>query len=211
MVPRTLRRQPYFRQPGAADADPAGSQGIASLLGADVLPGQPGRHPGILQGIRRLLRLVRIAIVTMHRGPYPSGSAMEFHAGVGRRFRAYQTAFFPAGRSGGRAQPLSAERARLVCERARCRRPPRRATPAAGTPPDCQHQRAIDRRRAGPHRGRFRALHCPIITPWANACSSPMAQGSNQPEFVPAGRMTITLLHQQPGKAGEMRRKRASF
>jgi phenylacetate-CoA ligase len=38
----------------------------------------PAGAPGILQGISRLLRPVRIAIVTMRRGPYPSGSAIEF-------------------------------------------------------------------------------------------------------------------------------------
>jgi phenylacetate-coenzyme A ligase PaaK-like adenylate-forming protein len=38
----------------------------------------PAGAPGILQAVSRLLRPVRIAIVTMQRGSYPSGSAMEF-------------------------------------------------------------------------------------------------------------------------------------
>jgi phenylacetate-coenzyme A ligase PaaK-like adenylate-forming protein len=38
----------------------------------------PAGTPGILQGISRLLNPVRVAIVTMRRGAYPSGSAIEF-------------------------------------------------------------------------------------------------------------------------------------
>lgn len=38
----------------------------------------PAGTPGILQGISRLLKPVRVAIVTMRRGSYPSGSAIEF-------------------------------------------------------------------------------------------------------------------------------------
>jgi phenylacetate-coenzyme A ligase PaaK-like adenylate-forming protein len=38
----------------------------------------PAGTPGILQGISRLLNPVRVAIVTMRRGSYPSGSAIEF-------------------------------------------------------------------------------------------------------------------------------------
>jgi phenylacetate-CoA ligase len=38
----------------------------------------PAGTPGILQGISRLLKPVRVAIVTMRRGAYPSGSAIEF-------------------------------------------------------------------------------------------------------------------------------------
>jgi phenylacetate-coenzyme A ligase PaaK-like adenylate-forming protein len=38
----------------------------------------PAGTPGILQGISRLLKPVRVAIVTMQRGSYPSGSAIEF-------------------------------------------------------------------------------------------------------------------------------------
>jgi phenylacetate-coenzyme A ligase PaaK-like adenylate-forming protein len=38
----------------------------------------PAGTPGILQGICRLLKPVRVAIVTMRRGAYPSGSAIEF-------------------------------------------------------------------------------------------------------------------------------------
>ena len=38
----------------------------------------PAGAPGIFQGISRLLKPVRVAIVTMRRGSYPSGSAIEF-------------------------------------------------------------------------------------------------------------------------------------
>jgi phenylacetate-CoA ligase len=38
----------------------------------------PAGAPNILQGISRLIHPVRIAIVTMRRGAYPSGSAIEF-------------------------------------------------------------------------------------------------------------------------------------
>jgi len=38
----------------------------------------PAGTPGILQGISRLMNPVRVAIVTMRRGAYPSGSAIEF-------------------------------------------------------------------------------------------------------------------------------------
>ncbi len=38
----------------------------------------PAGTPGILQGISRLINPVRVAIVTMRRGSYPSGSAIEF-------------------------------------------------------------------------------------------------------------------------------------
>jgi phenylacetate-coenzyme A ligase PaaK-like adenylate-forming protein len=38
----------------------------------------PSGKPGMIEGIRRLLRPVRVAIVTMRRGFYPSGSAIEF-------------------------------------------------------------------------------------------------------------------------------------
>jgi phenylacetate-CoA ligase len=38
----------------------------------------PAGAPGFIQGASRLLRPVRIAIVTMRRGSYPSGSAIEF-------------------------------------------------------------------------------------------------------------------------------------
>jgi phenylacetate-CoA ligase len=38
----------------------------------------PAGTPGVLQGISRLIKPVRVAIVTMRRGSYPSGSAIEF-------------------------------------------------------------------------------------------------------------------------------------
>jgi len=40
--------------------------------------GNPSGKPGVIEGIRRFLRPVRVAIVTMRRGFYPSGSAIEF-------------------------------------------------------------------------------------------------------------------------------------
>ena len=40
--------------------------------------GNPSGTPGTIEGIRRFLRPVRVAIVTMRRGFYPSGSAIEF-------------------------------------------------------------------------------------------------------------------------------------
>jgi phenylacetate-coenzyme A ligase PaaK-like adenylate-forming protein len=39
--------------------------------------GNPSGTPGVLEGIRRFLHPVRVAIVTMRRGFYPSGSAIE--------------------------------------------------------------------------------------------------------------------------------------
>ncbi len=38
----------------------------------------PAGTPGIFQGISRLIHPVRVAIITMRRGSYPSGSAIEF-------------------------------------------------------------------------------------------------------------------------------------
>jgi phenylacetate-coenzyme A ligase PaaK-like adenylate-forming protein len=40
--------------------------------------GNPSGKPGVIEGIRRFLHPVRVAIVTLHRGFYPSGSAIEF-------------------------------------------------------------------------------------------------------------------------------------
>ena len=40
--------------------------------------GNPSGKPGVIEGIRRFLRPVRVAIVTLRRGFYPSGSAIEF-------------------------------------------------------------------------------------------------------------------------------------
>ena len=40
--------------------------------------GNPSGKPGVIEGIRRFLHPVRVAIVTMRRGFYPSGSAIEF-------------------------------------------------------------------------------------------------------------------------------------
>ena len=40
--------------------------------------GNPSGKPGVIEGIRRFLHPVRVAIVTLRRGFYPSGSAIEF-------------------------------------------------------------------------------------------------------------------------------------
>jgi phenylacetate-coenzyme A ligase PaaK-like adenylate-forming protein len=40
--------------------------------------GNPSGTPGIIEGIRRVLHPVKVAIVTSRRGFYPSGSAIEF-------------------------------------------------------------------------------------------------------------------------------------
>ena len=78
----------------------------------------PAGTPGILQGISRLLKPVRVAIVTMRRGAYPSGSAIEFMPELVGNFVRHQASFVAPGRLGRGAQRLSAERAGLLCQRA---------------------------------------------------------------------------------------------
>jgi phenylacetate-CoA ligase len=50
------------------------------LFGVMSARANAGRNPGIVEGLRRLTSPARVAVVTLHRGFYPSAAAMEFMA-----------------------------------------------------------------------------------------------------------------------------------
>lgn len=53
-------------------------QAVRLMYAAMSARGSTTRPPGIIEGLRRLLHPVRVAIVTFERGFYPSGASLEF-------------------------------------------------------------------------------------------------------------------------------------